>query len=437
MKNVAVKFILACCLIGIKSLFADEKDFEIKSIVAINDSTVSYELFIPDTISQNLINKPVFFFFEPWGNGIYPVSIYKELARRHGVALIGFNTSRNGMTFEESNQKFTIAVNDLIKRYGLNTNLLGIVGFSGGGKVALKISESITDIKYVIYGGSAIEVTLYNKSILGFAGTEDMNYIDLLNFDLSLGQQKDIQHVIVEYNGPHAWFDSSTMENSFIWFKLNLFLNKALAYDSLFIASFIVQNKEEINDLIKNKQWIKAYQRTSKVMHFLHELTSIDWFTEKAKFIEKESSFKKSQKQLQYVIETEKQTKNNYLIYLFSRDTIWWKAEMERLNENGNNFQMQSNKRLKGCIYAYCYYFSNNAFDENNLIAAEKILDIFKSAFPKSSEQAFLRAVLWAKKNNTAKSDEAFDEAKKLGFNEWDKNDKESILQYFRNRDLK
>ena len=437
MKNAGRKFILVCCLIGIKSLFAYNKDFEIKSIVAGNDSSVSYELFIPDTISQSLKNKPVFFFFEPWGNGNYPISIYKELARRYGVVLIGFNASRNGMTFEESNQKFTIAVNDLIKRYELNTKLLGIVGFSGGGKVVLKISESTTEIKYVIYGGSAIEATLSDKNILGFAGTEDMNYIDLLNFDLTLGQQKDIRHLIIEYNGPHSWFDTSTMENSFIWLKLNLFRDKKITADSMFIESLLAQYKEEVNELIKNKQWIKAWQQTCKAIHFLHGLTDINWFTEKIKLIEKERSFKKSQKQLQYIIELEKQTKNNYFIYLFSRDTVWWKTEIERLDAKGNNIQMQSNKRLKGCIYAYCYYFSNNAFDENNLNAAEKILTIFKSAFPQSAEQAFLRAVLWAKKNNPSKSDEAFYEAKKLGFNGWDKNNKESILQYFKNRGLK
>ena len=65
------------------------------------------------------------------------------------------------------------------------------------------------------------------------------------------------------------------------------------------------------------------------------------------------------------------------------------------------------------------------------------MISIFHLAFPEYSEPYFLSAVLYAKKNDRIKSDAYFKEAVKAGFKEWNKDNKETILQYFNRRPLK
>lgn len=437
MKFFVKKIILLYCICSLQTVFAQNDDADIQTVYFKNDSTISFVLFIPGNTKNNLKDKPAFFFFEPWGNGYYPVSKYKSLAEKYDVALIGFNASRNGMSFEESNASFSIALEELKSRYDLNPNFLSLVGFSGGGKVAVKVAAAQPFIPYVIYGGSVIEENLSGKQVLGFAGTTDMNYINLTNYDIDLNKQSNVRHSIIEYEGPHAWFDTTTMENAFIWLKLNLMRDKKTEKDTSFIRTIINNYEQKINTVVTDKKWMDAYKQINALQYLIKNLWDTKWLDDKKVTLEKTSAFKKEIKQQQIILDTEKQTKSNYVIYIFSRDTAWWRTEVNRLREKTSPVQAYSNKRLLGSIFAYCYYFSNDAFEQNNLIGAEKILNVFHIAFPGNPEQAFLRAVLWAKKNNPAISDEIFNEAKKAGFIEWDKSTGETILQYFRRRPLK
>jgi dienelactone hydrolase len=402
-----------------------------------SDTTISFALYTPTGSAEDIRTMPVFFFFEPWGNGAYPVSIYSDLAKRYNFVLIGFNASRNGVPFEESAAKFNLAFSALQNEYGLDPSKLCIVGFSGAGKVALNTIASQKTIHYVIYGGATMDAALAGKEVLGFAGTKDMNYTDLLDYDKSLNIKTDVRHFIVEYDGPHAWFDTATMENAFVWMKLNLMRTNVLPRDTSFIKTIALKFMSETDSLISAHKVTKAISQIQKSKHFLYSLYPIVWFDEKLSGIEKSISYKKEKKYADRILEEERQTKKNYEDYFFTKDMEWWKAEIDRLKLNGTDMQTLSNRRLFGFIGLNCYYTGTDALEQNNLKVAEAILDIYRYAFPKSAESNFLSAVLWAKKNDLAKSNAYFAEAKKSGFTEWDNNSEETILQYFRRRPLK
>ncbi|MDB5228436.1 MAG: hypothetical protein JWN78_2629 [Bacteroidota bacterium] len=423
------------CFSCISILYAQNSNPEIITIKIKRDTTLSFVLYTPDG-TRDLKNKRIIFFFDPAGNGAYPVSKYMELAKKYNFALIGFNSSRNGMQFDESLRFFNITLNELVTDYGLNAHLVCLAGFSGAGKVAIK-AVAQSGIKYLVYGGATVDEYLSGKEVLGFAGARDMNYTDLLDYDKSLNIKLNVHHFIIEYGGPHGWFDTTTMENTFIWLQLNFMNSGTIPRDTAFVKMLFSKYQQETDSLIAIKDWLNAYHIVKKAQYFLSASTDVKWFSAQQKFIESNSSYKKLKKETEDILEEERITRNNYDRYFFSKDTTWWKAEFERLDAKGSNARMLSNQRLSGYIWAECYYTTTDILMANDLPAAEKILSVFHLAFPGYAEPNFLSAVFYAKKNNPVKSDEFLKAAQRAGFKEWNKGNKETILQYFNRRPLK
>jgi hypothetical protein len=411
-------------------------DAETRTVYVKNDSSVSFEWYTSGDSAEGWQRRPCLFFFEPWGNGALPVERYRVLAERYGFSLIGFNGSRNGMDFDSSLSRFNLAWQELLRTYKINPELFCVAGFSGGSKVALKALESASFIRYGIYGGAVTDVYLPQKEVLGFAGTLDMNYGDLLEFDSYLNSKPALRHFIIEYEGPHAWFDTATFENAFVWMKLNLIRNGWIR-DTAFVLHVAHQYLQEIDSCVRQKEFMQAGAIASKALFFLSGVTNTDVFASRKQMIGSTSGFKKEIKQKQQVLEEEKQVKSNYPVYFFSRDTAWWKGEIERLNHPRAALQVFSFRRIASFIRLSCYYNAMEAFSLNNLAAVEKIVSLFRLAAPKSPEPAFLFAVYWAKKADWKKSDAWLEQAKQLGFTEWDKKPDENILQYFGRRPLK
>ncbi len=431
---IKLAIILLYCLSS-SFLHAQNNSDTILSLKVKKDTTLSFELYTTDS-SRNLRNKPVIFIFDPAGNGAFPVSKYMQLAKKYNFALIGFNSSRNGMQFDESLRMFNITLNELINDYGVDPHLMCVAGFSGAGKVAIK-AVAQSSVKYLVYGGATVDEYLAGKDVLGFAGARDMNYTYLLDYDKSLNIKLNVRHFIIEYGGPHGWFDTTTMENTFIWLKLNFMNSGSVPRDTAFTQMLLAKYQQETDSLIGIKDWLKAYHIAKKAQFFLASITDVKWFSEKQKMMESNSSYKKLKKETEEILEEERVTKNNYARDFFSKDTTWWKSEFARLDKKGSDARMLSNQRLAWYIWAQCYYTTTDALTSNDLIAAEKMLSIFLLGYPEYSEPYFLSAVLYAKKNNRAKSDEFFKAAQQNGFKEWNKDNKETILQYFNRRPLK
>ena len=66
----------------------------IKNITCNKDASQSYALYIPITKGNHTL--PVIYFFDPHGDGNFPLTKYISLADKYGFILIGSNNSKNG-----------------------------------------------------------------------------------------------------------------------------------------------------------------------------------------------------------------------------------------------------------------------------------------------------------------------------------------------------
>ena len=143
-----------------------------------SDTALSYAIYIPKKVSTNNL---VFVLFDPNGNGVYPISLYKNIAEQFGVILIGNNTSKNGMEFNVILSNYSKLMNELYSTYKIESKNVALWGFSGGAKAAMYCANNSKTIQYCIYGGAYLP--LQNPiECLGFNGFKDMNYTDLLAY---------------------------------------------------------------------------------------------------------------------------------------------------------------------------------------------------------------------------------------------------------------
>jgi len=376
-----------------------------------NDTSLSYAIYVPvNTVRKDSL---VFIFFDPHGSGELPVNMYKNLADKYGITLIGNNNSANGTDFNTISSNFSTLLNELKSSYSIAEKNIALWGFSGGSKAAIYNAGLNNNIAYCIYGGSVMSAQNKNIELLGFNGKQDMNYTDLLTF--ASQQQNNPKHFQIASNGKHAWPDTVTAEDAFRWLLLKKMQKKEMPLDRIFAAKCFAYFKKQTDKLIQSNQLTDAYQTCNKSIHFLQKLIATNYFTKQKDSISGKSLFKKQVQELQSTFVKESQLKTQYQTNFFSMDTLYWKKEIEQLWSASKSDPTGIYNRLLGFLSLAGYSYASQAFQANDIKALEQILFIYQHSDPANPEQAYMRAKLYALKNEKEKAKTALDESIKLG----------------------
>lgn len=164
----------------------------------------NFALFLPDRYSDSA-QLPVLIFFDPHGKGTVPLNLYATLANEFGVILLGSNSSKNGLDITTATTIARHLIEDVKTRFYVDTSNITLVGFSGGAKVALATAAENENVKSVVYCGAAIPVQFKHPlTLIGFAGTHDMNYSDVVAFDND-SHNSNLPHYLIEWEGKHEF----------------------------------------------------------------------------------------------------------------------------------------------------------------------------------------------------------------------------------------
>ncbi len=188
----------------------------INSVALANAPGQSYALFLPDSLGADSL-RHVALFFDPHGNGDFPLRKYQELAEQYGFILMGSNNSKNGLSFQQTAEYAKNLVKEAYDKF--QPTSISFCGFSGGAKVALIAGSRFPKVKTIIYCGAAVAIQPNHPlRLLGFAGTADMNYTDLVSFERSLNNPQ-IEHHLIEWDGPHEFPAPEVFEDAFAYIK--------------------------------------------------------------------------------------------------------------------------------------------------------------------------------------------------------------------------
>ena len=400
------------------------KDSLLATVVCKSAPSQSFALYLPPVYNDSA-KLPLIIFFDPHGSGSLPLMKYKSLAKQFGYILIGSNDSKNGLSQDVLNQITSTLLNEAKSRLSVNERRIVLAGFSGGAKVAILTASNNPAIRNLIYCGAVTQLSPeVHLSLLGFAGTSDMNYTDLLAFDQSL--QKSVPHFMIEWNGKHEWPDSIVFTDAFYWLTFNACRNHEAEKSESLIDHFISANKKK---LISTNDAMESTMILSKIVFFLEGLADVNAFSGRLAAIEESDAYKKEINQKQALLRQELSLKQDYMGAFQEESLDWWKKEIQRIEQVSDPKIKPMYQRLLGFISLACYSVSANAIQQNQYELATKMLAIYKLADPKNADRPFFEACLFAKQNQNEKAINALHEAVELGLTDRSKILNEPALQ--------
>ncbi len=384
---------------------------EYDRIQLTSDTTLSFAFYQPAGVVQP--NKLAFIFFDPSGNGALPVHLYKNLADKYGIVLIGNNNSSNNKDFNSISAHFSMLLSELTGTYQFTESSLALWGFSGGAKAALNNTGLNNRINYCIYGGSVMDIENNTCELLGFNGKQDMNYTDLLWF--ANEQQKNNRHYQIQFTGKHAWPDSITAENAFRWLLLKKMQRKELVTDYTLVSTTKSAFKKEIKNALIGTRYLDAVNSCNKAIYFLQQLTDISYFETQKAYILKMPQFKVEYKAFEASILKESTLKKEFQQNLFSRDTVYWNSTIHELFISAKADKSGVYNRLLGFLSLAGYTYASRLFQVNDIKGLEQMLFIYHHSDPTNPEQAYMRSKLSVLKNEPEQAKILLKEAIQLG----------------------
>ncbi|MGZ4049071.1 MAG: hypothetical protein ACXVNN_06895 [Bacteroidia bacterium] len=392
------------------------------------DPAQSYALYIPSKGNKETL--PVIYFFDPHGDGSFPLDKYKALADVYDFILIGSNNSKNGNDWTTAENIWNTLFNDTQKRLKINTNRIYLCGFSGGAKVATNLALHHNEVKGVIANGAGLpEITNagnFKFSFTAIAGEGDLNMTDLVAIANSLDQTQT-RHRIIFFNGIHEWAPASTMNTAFQGFQLDAMLENMIPVNNKFISNYIFNSKKNIEEYLAADNYLKAETECKLSINMLDRLTNdVNWFKEKDSSLQSNLVFQKQWKAKQNLLVTEQNLKDEYQRQFQKGDMNYWiktikgiEARAKAATPEGAMYQ-----RLNAFLSLAFYSISNQLIKGNQNNDAQYFVDLYKMVDATNSEAWYFSAILDARNNNAKATEDDLLKAVANGFN-----DKNRLMQ--------
>ncbi|MBA3649210.1 MAG: hypothetical protein H0W62_11785 [Chitinophagales bacterium] len=384
-------------------------DTFITSLSCQNNPNEFYAIYLPPNYNDT-IKLPVIIFFDPHGGGEFVVSKYKTLGKSFNVVLMGSNSSRNGINPEQTDAIALHMVAEVIHRFAVDPQQIIFAGFSGGAKVAMDNAAHNPSVSALIYGGAFSDQPPQRIPLLGFAGTGDMNYSDLISFDQSL---KGSNHFLKEWNGNHEWPDSPVFKDAFYWIKFNAMRSHATTINKSLADQFISEHAETINgenDLLKIASGYK------EMIYFLSGVEDISIYAKQFSTVLQDPDYVKIISEKKQLLLQEQSIKQQYMNDFNDKDLMWWKKELEHMNAISDVKQKPVYQRLLGFISLAANSFSMRAIRNNDAETAERMLGIYQLADPKNPEVQILKADFFIMKGDSIGAIGALKKSVQLGW---------------------
>ncbi len=411
--------------VTIKTDEKQERGKVIPMVTSADNPAYSFALFLPADYDTSK-RYPAIIFFDPHGSGAFVITKYQHLAGEFSVILIASNDSKNGLTFDQTNDIASTLIKETALRYSIQKEIT-LCGFSGGARAALSAALQHSNVNAVIYAGAAMPLDNNSRvfSLLGFAGITDMNYTDLIQFNEGFNNSS-YPHYLIEWKGRHEWPDSATFRDAFFWVTFNSLRETSDIKDQT-IQKFLKEN----SSALKSSNKLKIESASSKTVYFLNGLTDLSSYHKQAFEIEQSAEYKKLMEEEQITILEEAERKKQYMEDFQTKDLRWWQNEISGLNAE-KGLTRKVNQRLLGFISLAGFSVSNHAIQQNNFPLAQKMLAIYKLADPKNPDQPFLQACLYAKQEEKSLAIQSLNTAVSLGLDDSNKILNEPTLKSLR-----
>lgn len=393
---------------------------EYSSVQSQTNPAISFTVYCPKNYIESQ-NFPIIYFFDPHADGKLPLEKYRIHADEMNIILAGCNSSKNGMSMEESETAAKAMIADCRNRLPINSEVQIVAGFSGGSKVACVTAMQNHFLSGLIAcSGSVFDKNSFSDSlaIVSMAGQKDFNYHEMTAFNNAVTNNP---HIYIETENTHEWPPADAMKMAFQFEILNAISKNKIPKDQQLLQQWhnewntTIAQHEKKNDVFITYQTlqnaVEAFKGLSDVASWQNKLSAIEKSADYSRYVTKQRNLIYQEKEMQKML-------NDAFV---NQNISWWEKEITDLKtgEKQTNDPLIAalNGRLLGYIGIAAYSYSNQLVNEN-LPDADKVLSIYKTAEPENAEAWFLSAVYHANNNQNELAMQDFQKSLTLGFKE-------------------
>ncbi len=391
-------------------------------ISCVDDAAISFALYMPSTYKEGE-KLPLLILFDPHGDPLFPINKYKLLADKHHFMLMGSNDSKNGNATELTAHIIQLMAQSAYSLLPVDSNRVYSGGFSGGARIAALLAFSPSGIQGLVTCGAGFPIYQWNQPIpsviCAIANDGDMNLPEINNLK-SNDPVKAGRLLTFRNKGKHEWPSSEVFEEVFLAF------NAFACRDQ--ILTLTNDQKKLLNDdyyaIDKNKLYAanpiyKAffYERWIKAMD---RIANVDEIKKKYIALKSSPALQTAINYEQQLIKQETDIKDGYYKSMGSRDTIWWKNEMDKLGQSiavsYDELKKSQLERIRGGLSLMCYMNLDKTLKAGARDSYIYLSALYRFIDPENSEAWILSSQIAAKENKNVECSNYFSQAIKMGY---------------------
>ena len=373
---------------------------------------VTYALFRPDT---ERAAYPLILALDPQGDGMEPMERYQSLAADRGWMMAASNRSKNGLPSQQNVGFISATLDDLRQKYPINARRVYLLGFSGGARIAYLTANQRVDIAGVIVCGAGPAPKPRERafSVYGLVGTQDFNYLEMMQSQAALDAHSRPNWVEI-FPGGHAWPPVTQIQKALNWFDFRAMAYGVLPQDSERIANWKegqagFRAQEGVSGKVRSYReemsWLRDLEETKPQQEAIQKLKkTLAWQQEQKRRTEVEQKEISLRRDLQFEVQTE--------------NLDYWRKKSSSLRSKGLGEGPNADlyMRVVNYLSLICYSYANQFIDMQDLANADRFLQIYAWIDPPNPEHAFLKAKVAGRRQQVEEALQALTQALDLGF---------------------
>ncbi len=414
-------FVCAVCLVACspeKEHFVYKKPvaaygslFE-ESVAALPDE--SYACYLP--LAYDAENSyPLMVCFSPDGNGQQPVEQLRFAAETFGYIVAGSNAVKNKNP--RNGEAIRRLIYDVQNKYSVDAARMYACGFSGGARLATVLGNQQV-VSGVISCGAG--PNRYSKTQpypwYGIVGKSDFNYDEFSRFSADVLQKPF--YTVVFHEGGHQWPDSSLLYDAVAFLHLHAYKTNKTERREDIIEAFKTHAFSWVDSLQAQNRYREAYQLANDAATLLSTLTDTEALLAEADSIQQSTAYKADVVQHAELEKLFDEIMKIYPVALVQKDTVWWKSELERLDQRTREASGEAVftfRRVKSTLGILCYSVSRQLLQSNSP-SLKNVLNVYGLLEPDNPDRFYFLSEYERKNGNEEAAAQHLERARTLGF---------------------
>jgi dienelactone hydrolase len=381
------------------------------------DAKNTYEVYIPNRTDADR-TLPLLVILDSHGSGKFALAKFKQAANRFPAVLVASNLVKNGLAGYDA--AIMTLINDVRQKYPVGETVF-LTGFSGGARMALGYAQAHPVNGLILCGALAgsDQINALRCPIISISGMDDFNFMETAQY---LFQQQPMPgNLNIELtNASHDWPDSLMLANALGFLRLSCKSDELAASSPSQLEAYCRAQQARISTLKKQGDYLKATliaRNMSSVEVFDGEGKT---FTSIYNSLKSSREYTLSLERLANSLNKEISLREPYIEAFTKKDSLWWKNEIKANEANikfaPDEYMQDMYRRIKGFWGIVCYSLGNQAVQQRNVDALNRIVAIYRMLEPDNSYVYYFAAFPYYWQGNNEAAVASLKKGLKLGF---------------------